>query len=83
MANRSRKHWAIKHIETWGFDPWVLDPDFDVMFGGPIDLRFQEEPYQGAASKENQVLIRNAVVNKPAIGKHSVWPEERRKSWKN
>jgi hypothetical protein len=53
------------------------------MFGGPIDLCFQEEPYQGATSKEKQLLIRNSVVTKPAIGKHSVWPEERRRVWKN
>jgi hypothetical protein len=78
MGHSYRQHWALKF-----WDAWVIDPDFDVMFGGPIDLRFQEEPYQGAASKENQVLIRNAVVTKPAIGKHSVWPEQRRKAWKN
>ena len=78
MGHSYRQHWALKF-----WDAWVIDPDFDTMFGGPIDLRFQEEPYQGAASKENQVLIRNAVVTKPAIGKHSVWPEQRRKAWKN
>ncbi len=58
----------------------VLDLDFDTMFNGPLDLRFQEEPYQGSVSKENQVLIRNAVVTKPAIGRNSVY---RRKVWKN
>ena len=61
----------------------VIDPDFDTMFYGPIDMNFQEEPYQGPLSQTKQVLIRNAVLNKPAIGKHSVWPEQRRKAWKN
>jgi hypothetical protein len=78
MGNSYKQHWALKF-----WDAWVVDPDFDTMFSGPIDLCFQEEPYQGAASKEKQLLIRNSVVTKPAIAKHSVWPEERRRVWKN
>lgn len=59
-----------------------IDPDFDVMFSGPIDPSFQEEPYRqrsyGQNEEVNGRIVRNAVVTKPAIGKHSVWPEERR-----
>tara|TARA_S200002703_G_scaffold129225_1_gene116219 strand:- start:95 stop:301 length:207 start_codon:yes stop_codon:yes gene_type:complete len=56
----------------------VIDPDFDTMFTGPVCPCFQEEPYQGKASVESQVFIRKGVMNKPPIGKHSSWPEERR-----
>lgn len=58
----------------------VLDLDFDTMFHGPIDLRFQEEPYQGEYSQKQQVILRPSVSKKPAVGKNSVY---RRRVWKN
>lgn len=59
----------------------VIDPDFDTMFNGPMFPVFQEEAYQGKHYNASQVYIRPAVVNNPAIGKHSVWPEQKRRSW--
>ena len=78
MGNSYKQHWALKFWHAW-----VIDPDFDTMFTGPVCPDFQEEPYQGPAYVEKEVLIRKEVINKPSIGKHSVWPEERRKAWKN
>jgi hypothetical protein len=85
MERSSRKHWAIRYIESWSFlnaDPWVLDLDFDTMFSGPIDVFFQEEPYQNTRHKTEEVRIRKVVVKNPPLGKHSVWPEARRTEWR-
>ena len=60
----------------------VIDPDFDTMFNGPIDIRFQEEPYQGGLTQGSEVHIRKAVLKNPPLGKHSVWPEARRTEWR-
>jgi len=60
----------------------VIDPDFDTMFFGPVDIHFQEEQYQGNKSQGDEVHIRPSVIKKPAIGKHSVWPELWRRKWR-
>lgn len=60
----------------------VLDPDFDLMFGGrfPADPTFQEEPYRGnIGGSVNGPVVRNTqVYDRPAIGRVSPWPEIRR-----
>jgi len=60
----------------------VVDPDFDTMFSGPIDINFQEEPYQGNAAKGDDIYVRKAVANNPPLGKNSVWPVAWRVQWK-
>jgi hypothetical protein len=70
MANPKRKYYT------------VVDPDFDTMFFGAIDTGFQEEQYQGYASYKDKAYIRPSIIKKPAIGKHSVWPELWRSKWR-